>query len=84
MARRPSVRWSESAQRWMAWVRFPDGSRRKIERVDRSDAEADLDKLLELRAKAQTPGRRRQRLVTGGFVNVPVLAIGKPTTGARR
>ena len=28
MARRPSVRWNDARQRWMAWVRFPDGSRR--------------------------------------------------------
>jgi site-specific recombinase XerD len=34
VAQRPSVRWNESKQRWMAWVRFPDGSRRKVERVE--------------------------------------------------
>ena len=25
MASKPTVRWNESAGRWMAWVRFPDG-----------------------------------------------------------
>ena len=38
MARRPEVRWNEGKQRWMAWVRFPDGSRQKVERVDKADA----------------------------------------------
>jgi hypothetical protein len=46
MARRPTVRWNEGNQRWMAWVRFPDGSRRKVERYERADAEADLQELL--------------------------------------
>ena len=61
MAQRgPSVRWSESAQPWMAWVRFPDGSRRKVERIDKADAQRDLDELLALRASALTPNPRRQ------------------------
>ena len=58
------MRWSESAQRWMSWVRFPDGSRRKVERVSRADAERDLDDLLALRAEALAPGPRRQRGAT--------------------
>ncbi|MGH2668364.1 MAG: hypothetical protein ACRDH5_04460 [bacterium] len=29
----------------MAWVRFPDGSRRKVERVDKRAAQKDLDEL---------------------------------------
>jgi hypothetical protein len=32
----------------MAWVRFPDGTRRKVERQDRDDAQRDLDVLLDL------------------------------------
>lgn len=60
----PSVRWNESAQRWMAWVRFPDGSRRKVERVRRADAERDLDALLALRAENKTPETRHRRLAT--------------------
>jgi hypothetical protein len=36
MASKPTVRWNESAGRWMAWVRFPDGARRKVERVDKA------------------------------------------------
>jgi hypothetical protein len=30
---RATVVWNEAKLRWMAWVRFPDGSRRKVERV---------------------------------------------------
>ncbi|MDP9386949.1 MAG: site-specific integrase [Actinomycetota bacterium] len=63
-SRVPSVRWSESAQRWMAWVRFPDGSRRKVERVSRTDAQRDLDELLALRAEDKAPEDRRPRLAT--------------------
>lgn len=64
MAQRPTVRWNEGTQRWMAWVRFPDGTRRKIERVDKRDAQRDLDELLTLRAQGQDAGPRRQRLAT--------------------
>jgi integrase len=42
----------------MAWVRFPDGSRRKIERVEKADAKRDLDEMLALRAQAIDPGSR--------------------------
>ena len=55
MASKPTVRWNESAGRWMAWVRFPDGSRRKVERVDKAAAQRDLDELLALRAQALEP-----------------------------
>jgi integrase len=58
------VRWNEGAQRWMAWVRFPDGSRRKVERREKADAQADLNALLALRAQGEDPGPRRQRLIT--------------------
>ena len=58
MARQPTVRWNPSAERWMAWVRFPDGSRRKIERVEKADAKRDLDEMLALRAQAIDPGSR--------------------------
>ena len=64
MAQRPSVRWNERNERWMAWVRFPDGSRRKVERTDRAEAQHDLDELLALRAQALDPGPRRQRSLT--------------------
>lgn len=55
MAKRPTVRWNESKQRWMAWVRFPDGSRRKVERAVKADAQADLDALVTLRAQSKLP-----------------------------
>jgi hypothetical protein len=56
VAQRPSVRWNEGKQRWMAWVRFPDGSRRKVERVDRAEAERDLAELLAARAQEGLAG----------------------------
>jgi hypothetical protein len=59
MAQKPTVRWNEAAGRWMAWVRFPDGSRRKIERVNKADAQRDLDELLALRAQSAEPGPSR-------------------------
>ena len=40
MAAKPTVRWSVGAGRWMAWVRFPDGSRRKVERVTKAEPSA--------------------------------------------
>ena len=64
MAQRPTMRWNECAQRRMAWVPFPDGSRRKVERVEKSDAQRDLDELLALRAQSLDPGPRRQRQLT--------------------
>src|SRR5258705_5374496 len=64
MASRPTVRWNESAGRWMAWVRFPDGSRRKVERVDKAAAQRDLDELVALRAQSLDPLPRRERLVS--------------------
>ncbi len=64
MAQRPKVRWNEAAGRWMAWVRFPDGSRRKVERVNKADAQRDLDELVALRAQQLEPGPRRDRLAT--------------------
>lgn len=42
--------------------RFPDGSRRKVERVEKADAQRDLDELVGLRAQSEDPGPRRERL----------------------
>lgn len=64
MAQQPTVRWNEKNARWMAWVRFPDGSRRKVERIEKAEAQRDLDELLALRAQALDPGPRRQRSAT--------------------
>lgn len=64
MANKPTVRWNESKQRWMAWVRFSDGTRRKVERVDKPDAQADLDELLALRAQQLPAEPRRTRQLT--------------------
>ncbi len=87
MAPRPTVRWSEAAQRWMAWVRFPDGSRRKVERIDKADAKRDLEQLLALRTEEIAPEPRRTKLASfddlldawfeGGCPNVA------PTTRSR-
>jgi integrase len=48
----------------MAWVRFPDGSRRKVERASRTEAENDLNELLARRAAEGAPVPRRERLAT--------------------
>lgn len=64
MASKPNVRWNEGKQRWMAWVRFPDGSRRKVERAEKADAEQDLRDLLALRAEKGAPDARRERLTS--------------------
>src|SRR3546814_55772 len=45
-------------------VRFPDGSRRKVERADKIDAQSDLDALIELRMQSLDPGPRRDRALT--------------------
>lgn len=78
MARRPEVRWNEGRQRWMAWVRFPDGSRQKVERVDKADANRDLAELLALRAQAGSSGPRRLRLATFNEVMDAWVAAGCP------
>jgi integrase len=90
VAQRPSVRWKEGKQRWMAWVRFPDGSRRKVERVDKAEAERDLNELLALRAEEASPGPRRLRLATfdeviDGWVaaDCPKAAVSKNSRRAR-
>ncbi len=84
MASRPTVRWNEKKQRWMAWVRFPDGSRRKVERAEKSDATADLDVLLALRAQGEEPGRRRERLATFDEVIDEWMAAGCVTAAPSR
>ena len=57
----PRFAGTRPKQRWMAWVRFPDGSRRKVERVDKADAQRDLDELLTLRsAGASSPAPRHE------------------------
>ncbi len=78
MAQRPTVRWNETAGRWMAWIRFPDGSRRKVERVDKADAQRDLDELLALRAQSLEPGPRRMRKATFNEVIDAWFADGCP------
>ncbi|MGH8972185.1 MAG: site-specific integrase [Acidimicrobiia bacterium] len=87
MGRRPTVRWNEAAGRWMAWVRFPDGSRRKVERVDRAAAQQDLDELLAQRAQALGPPPRRERAASFADVLDAWLDAGcpiaSPTSRAR-
>lgn len=82
--RRPSVRWNETKQRWMAWVRFPDGSRRKVERIEKADAERDLNELLALRAEAGTAGPRRERLASFDDVIDDWFAAGCPKAAVSR
>ncbi len=84
MARKPSVRWNDSKQRWMAWVRFPDGTRRKVERVERADAQADLDELLALRAQEQAPDPRRTKQLTFNEVLDDWFEAGCPNVAPTR
>ena len=69
----------------MAWARFPDGSRRKVERVDKADAEGDLNELLALRAAGGEPSPRRERMATFNEVLDTWLGAGCPsaTPGGR-
>ena len=87
MAQRPTVRWNETAGRWMAWVRFPDGTRRKVERVAKADAQHDLDELLALRSEDKEPGPRRLRQLTFNEVIEAWMEAGcpnvAPTKGSR-
>jgi hypothetical protein len=80
--RQQTVRWNESKRRWMAWVRFPDGSRRKVERADKADAQRDLDEMLAVRAAAQEPGPRRERLASFDEVIDAWLEAGCPKAAA--
>jgi len=64
VASKPTVRWNAGNGRWLAWVRFPDGSRRRVSRVDKSDALNDLAALLALRAEGDAPSPRRARSAT--------------------
>lgn len=82
MAARATVRRNEGKQRWMARVRFPDGSRRKAERVEKVDAEADLNELLALRAAGGEPLPRRGRLATFNEVLDEWLSPGCPSAVA--
>lgn len=88
MARTPTVNWNEKKQRWMAWVTFPDGSRRKVERVDKANAKNDLNELLALRASdGAAPGPRHERLTTFDGIIEDWLDAGCPVTtahGSRR
>jgi integrase len=76
-ARRSSVGWRG--------VRFPDGSRRKVERVEKADAEADLNELLALRAAGGGPLPRRERMISFNEVLDEWLEAGCPSAapGAR-
>jgi hypothetical protein len=76
---RATVRWNEAKQRWMAWVRFPDGSRRKVERIEKADAEADLNELLALRAAGGELVPRRQRPASFNEVLDEWLEAGCPS-----
>jgi integrase len=84
MGGRPSVRWNESKQRWMAWVRFPDGSRRKVERVKRAAAEADLAELIAQRASQGSPEAVRERQLTFGEAIDQWVEAGCPSAAGSR
>ena len=68
----------------MAWVRFPDGARRKVERIEKADAQPDLDELLALRAQSLEPGPRHTRKVTFNQVIDAWFADGWPNVAQAR
>lgn len=72
------MRWNEKAGRWMAWVRFPDGTRRKVERREKADAQRDLDELLALRAQDLAPEPKRVKHATFAEVIAAWFAAGCP------
>ena len=78
MAPKPTVRWNEKAGRWMAWVRFPDGTRRKVERREKADAQRDLDELLALRAQDLAPEPKRVKHATFAEVIAAWFEAGCP------
>ena len=72
------MRWNAGAQRWMAWVRFPDGTRKKVERVEKADAQRDLDELVTLRAQGTAPSARGLAQVTFDEIIDEWFAAGCP------
>ncbi len=68
----------------MAWVRFSDGSRRKVERVDKAAAPADLDALVTLRAQESMPDPPRKRMATFGEAIEAWFADGCPNVAPTR
>jgi hypothetical protein len=80
----PIVRWNEASGRWMAWVRFPDGTRKKVERVDKAAAHRDLDDLIELRSSGDEAAPRRERPASFGEVLDAWIAAGCPTVSPTR
>lgn len=84
MAQRPTLRWNDKKQRWMAWVRFPDGSRRKVERADKADAKAALDDLLSRRALEEASEPVRERLVSFAEVIEAWFTAGCPNVAPTR
>jgi hypothetical protein len=61
-------------------VRFPDGSRRKVARVEKANAQADLSVLLAQRAAAEKPVPRRQRLASFNELINEWLLAGCPSS----
>jgi hypothetical protein len=78
------VRWNEQKQRWMAWVRFADGSRRQVERVEKADAQADLDELVTVRAQLSAPDAARNQQATFAEVIEAWFAAGCPNVSPSR
>lgn len=78
MTRQPTVHWNPKKQRWMSWVRMPDGSRRKVERIDKAKAVDDLNELLAIRDGAMPDRARRTRQMTFSDVLSRWIADGCP------
>lgn len=62
----------------MAFVRMPDGTRRKVERIDEDDAKRDLAEILAIRDGARPDSPRRQKKVTFAEVLEAWFKAGAP------
>ena len=59
-------------------VRFPDGTRKKVERVEKADAQRDLDELTSLRALGSVPETKNVRQATFDEIIDEWFAAGCP------
>ncbi len=59
-------------------MRFPDGTRKKVERVEKADAQRDLDELTSLRALGTAPSAKNLRQATFDEIIDEWFAAGCP------
>lgn len=77
----PQLHWSETERAWISSVRFPNGSRKPVKRVNKEDAQADLDRLLVLRASGGTAPQKDAHLITFDEAFDAWIVAGCPAAG---